>query len=203
MTRISPVDIPLDPTQSPQKNAERYYRKSKNRVIEIGKLNDAILKHRAKLEAAEATIQSLSNPDQSVVHSLIEQDEKQSPDPEKTSLPFWQFEYKGFTILAGKDAKNNDELTMKWAHKNDLWLHARDVPGSHVVIKHQANKPFPKDVIEYAASIAAWNSKRKTETLAPVMVTPRKFVRKKKGAVAGSVIVDREEVILVEPKNPV
>jgi predicted ribosome quality control (RQC) complex YloA/Tae2 family protein len=71
-----------------------------------------------------------------------------------------------------------------------------------VLIKHQAGKTFPKDVIEHAASIAAFFSKRKTESLCAVIVTPKKFVRKRKGDPAGAVIVDREEVILVEPREP-
>jgi len=184
------IIIPLDQTLSPQKNAERYYRKSKNRVIEMEKLRESISRFNKKLQEAE---NKLSNP---------QVEEERVIESEKEKAPFWQFEYKGFTIWAGKDAKNNDELTMRWANKNDLWLHVRDVPGSHVVIRYQAGKPFPKDVIEYAAGIAAFNSKRKTETLAPVIVTPKKFVRKRKGDPAGAVVVDREEVILVEPRNP-
>ncbi len=199
----APVEIPLDAALSPQKNAERYYRKSKNRLIEIGKLKEAIQQHQKKLDKAELTLQALITPKNDVaLQPLFEAQEKLDREAEKDTIPFWTFEYKGFTIWAGRDAKNNDELTMKWTHKNDLWLHARDVPGSHVIIRHQSGKPFPKDVIEYAASIAAWNSKRKTEALCAVIVTPKKFVRKKKGAPAGSVIVDREEVILIEPKNP-
>ena len=197
------IDIPLDEKLSPQKNAERYYRKSKNRTIEIGKLKEAIDKFSKKLEAAEKKLAALTDPtDNEALHSLLDKQDKQLIQTEKETVPFWQFDYKGFTIWAGKDAKNNDELTLRWSHKNDLWLHARDVAGSHVIIRHQSGKPFPKDVIEYAASIAAWNSKRKTESLCPVIVTPKKFVRKRKGDPAGAVVVDREEVILVEPKQP-
>jgi hypothetical protein len=196
------IEIPLDEKSSPQKNAERYYRKSKNRTIEIGKLKEAIARFELKLQVAEKNLVALTGQtDHHAIQSLLDKEENQSQS-DKETLPFWAFEYKSFTIWAGRDAKNNDELTMRWARKNDLWLHARDVPGSHVIVRHQAGKPFPKDVIEYAASIAAWNSKRKTESLCPVIVTPRKFVRKKKGAPAGAVIVEREEVVLVEPKQP-
>jgi predicted ribosome quality control (RQC) complex YloA/Tae2 family protein len=99
-----------------------------------------------------------------------------------------------------KNATANDELTLKYGYKEDLWLHAKDVAGSHVLIKYQAGKKFPRDVIERAASLAAYNSKRKTETLCPVTCTLRKYVRKRKGDPAGMVVVEREEVILVEPK---
>ncbi len=101
----------------------------------------------------------------------------------------------------GRNAENNDLLTLKYAFKEDLWLHAKDVSGSHVVIKYQSGKNFPKPVIEKAAEIAAFHSKRKADTLVPVTVTPKKFVRKPKGFAAGKVIVEREEVVLVQPKD--
>ena len=71
--------------------------------------------------------------------------------------------------------------------------------GSHVLIKHQAGKVIPKPVIERAAKLAAWYSKRKSDTLCPVTVTPKKYVRKRKGDPAGAVVVERETVMLVEP----
>jgi predicted ribosome quality control (RQC) complex YloA/Tae2 family protein len=114
--------------------------------------------------------------------------------------PYHTFEFKGFQIWVGKNAEANDELTLMHTYKEDLWLHAKDVAGSHVIIKHQSGKNFPKDVIERAAQLAAYNSKRKTESLCPVAVTPKKFVRKRKGDPAGMVVVEKEEVILVEPK---
>ncbi|MEQ8810389.1 MAG: hypothetical protein RIE59_15060, partial [Imperialibacter sp.] len=80
--------------------------------------------------------------------------------------------------------------------------HAKDVPGSHVVLKWRAGQNFPKPVIEQAAALAAYYSKRKTDTLCPVIFTPKKWVRKPKGAHPGAVIVEREEVIMVEPGLP-
>ena len=102
-------------------------------------------------------------------------------------------------MFIGKNSKNNDLLTQKHAFKEDLWLHAKDVSGSHVIIKYQSGKKFPKPVIEKAAQLAAYYSQRKTDSYCPVMYTPKKFVRKPKGAAPGAVIVEKEEVILVEP----
>ncbi|HLT71447.1 MAG TPA: NFACT RNA binding domain-containing protein, partial [Cyclobacteriaceae bacterium] len=96
-------------------------------------------------------------------------------------------------------AQANDQLLQKYSSKDDLWLHARDVSGSHVIVKHQAGKKFPGAVIERAAQLAAFHSKRKNESLCPVILTPRKYVRKRKGDPAGTVVVDREEVIMVVP----
>jgi predicted ribosome quality control (RQC) complex YloA/Tae2 family protein len=93
-------------------------------------------------------------------------------------------------------------LTQKYAHKDDLWLHAKDVAGSHVVIRHKAGQTIPEPVIEHAAMLAGWYSKRQHDSLCPVTVTPKKFVRKPRGARPGQVLVERERVILVKPGNP-
>jgi predicted ribosome quality control (RQC) complex YloA/Tae2 family protein len=127
---------------------------------------------------------------------------KYGPKPKAAEVEeekFKVYELMGFTILVGRNADNNDELTQRFAKKNDLWLHARDVSGSHVVIKHQAGKNFPKPVIEAAASLAAFYSKRKNESLCPVIYTEKKFVRKIKGSPAGKVKVEKENVMLVQP----
>lgn len=103
--------------------------------------------------------------------------------------------------MIGRNAKNNDLLTQRYTYKDDLWLHARDVTGSHVVVKYKAGKTFPKSVIERAAELAAWYSKRRTDSLCPVIVTPKKYVRKPKGLAEGQVLVEKEDVVLVVPKG--
>src|SRR5947208_10946311 len=108
----------------------------------------------------------------------------------------------GFRVLVGKNAKQNDELTMKIAKKEDLWFHARHVPGSHVVLQTTNSKQIPKEAIEQAAEIAAYFSDAKTQKHAPVAYTRRKFVRKRKGSAPGEVVIEKEEVVLVTPKIP-
>ena len=196
------VTVRLDLKLSPQKNAERYYRKGKNQQIEITKLAEGLearSKELARLQSELAVVEAAT--DIKLLRTVVP-DLKPRQNTTTVSLPYRQFEFKGFRLWVGKDAKTNDELTLKYSFKEDLWLHVRDDSGSHVLLKHQAGKVFPKDVIEYAASIAAFFSKRKKEPLCAVIVTPKKFVRKRKGDPAGAVIVDREDVILVEPRNP-
>ncbi len=196
-----PVEIKLKNDLSPQKNAEIFYKKAKNQHIEIEKLQSSIrgkeeemqlLQEKIKEVAVATDLKSVRN-----LKGFV------NPDEEKrkvsVALPYHEFIFKDFRIWVGKSAEQNDILTLKYSHKDDLWLHVKDVAGSHVVIKHQSGKNFPKDVVEYAASLAAANSKRKNESLCPVIVTPRKFVRKRKGDPAGLVVAEREEVILVEP----
>ncbi len=194
------IDIKLKEDLNPQKNAEVFYRKAKNKQIEIDKLNEAIAKKKTEIERWNNSLDALE-----ATQDLKEVRKTRSPvssvnkNTEK-SLPYFEFEHKGFKIWVGKNAESNDQLTLKHSFKEDLWLHAKDVAGSHVLVKHQSGKPFPKDVIERAAQLAAYNSKRKTETLCPVAYTPKKYVRKRKGDPAGAVVVERETVIMVEPK---
>lgn len=193
-----PVEIKLKPELSPQKNAEVFYRKAKSQQIESNQLQKAIDTKTAELQKLTLKVSEVEN-----TSDLKQLKQTETPTTSKQKdviLPYHEFEHKGFRIWVGRNAEANDELTLKLAYKEDLWLHAKDVAGSHVIIKHQSGKNFPKDVIERAAQLAAYNSKRKTDSLCPVIVTPKKFVRKRKGDPAGAVVVEREQVILVEPK---
>jgi predicted ribosome quality control (RQC) complex YloA/Tae2 family protein len=198
------IFIKLKPELSPQKNAENYYRKSKNEKIEVEKLMEnidgrekllaTITNHVLQIEQADnlkvlrnyLKVNQLKQVSKSVVVSYKEL--------------FKRFEVEGFEILVGRNAKNNDVLTQQYAYKEDLWLHARDATGSHVVVKYRAGKKIPNSVIETAASLAAYFSKRRNETLAPVIVTQKKYVRKPKGLNEGQVVIEKEEVVMVEPR---
>ncbi|HEY0110375.1 MAG TPA: NFACT RNA binding domain-containing protein [Fibrella sp.] len=199
-----PVTIRLKHDLSPQRNAEGYYRKAKNEKIESEHLNQQIEYREREIEELQvhrATIepmQSLKELRRYVKQHGLLGDAPASTDPADL---FKEVQHEGFVIRIGRNAKNNDLLTQRYAYKDDLWLHARDVSGSHVVVKYRAGKPFPKTVIERAAELAAWYSKRRTDSLCPVIVTPKKFVRKPKGLAEGQVVVEKEDVVLVVPKG--
>jgi predicted ribosome quality control (RQC) complex YloA/Tae2 family protein len=196
------ITIKIDPQLSAQKNAERFYRKGKNQQIEITKLTEGYeARQRGLVKLEENLAKAEGATSTKVIQEIAIGWEPKTGAVNTSAVPYREFEYKGFRIWVGKDAKTNDELTLKYSYKEDLWLHVRDDTGSHVLLKYQAGKPFPKDVIERAASLAAFYSKRKTEALCAVVVTPKKFIRKRKGDPAGAVVVEREEVILVEPKQ--
>jgi len=197
-----PISIKLRKDLSPQKNAELYYRKAKNQHIEIRRLQELLQSKEQEIQKLNEQITAFTDAEnlkqiRSMAGTLSPSTPKSKAD---TLLPYHEFEYHGYRIWVGRNAQSNDVLTFKHGYKEDLWLHAKDVAGSHVLIKYQAGKKFPKDVINRAAELAAYNSKRKTETLCPVIVTPRKFVRKRKGDPAGAVVIDREDVVMVVPK---
>lgn len=193
------IEIKLKPSLSPQKNAENLYRKSKNQKIEIAKLEDNIQQRKNQLHQLEEELHRIKASED--FKSLRKQYNIKQEQEEEVVLPYHKVVFEGFDILIGKNAKHNDHLTLKIANKDDLWLHAKDVAGSHVVIKHQAGKSFPKNVMERAGELAAWFSKRKTDSLCPVIYTPKKYIRKSKGAAPGAVIVEKEEVMMVEPRG--
>ena len=205
-----PRIIKLKPTEKPQRTAENLYRKAKNQQIEERELTERIARREAEAFTALERLEDMdTQPALAELRGLRAWRKQHGLDPTANvntkvpgELPFKVFEDRGFTILVGRSAENNDLLTQKYAHKDDLWLHAKDVAGSHVVIRHRAGQTVPEPVVEHAAMLAGWYSKRQNDTLCPVTVTPKKFVRKPRGARPGQVVVERERVVLVKPGNP-
>ncbi|HTF22177.1 MAG TPA: NFACT RNA binding domain-containing protein [Chryseolinea sp.] len=197
-----PEEIRLQPDISLQKNAAIYYSKSKKQQIEIKHLDALITQKQQELSLLREEQDALARMDDVKAIRLLAARHPVRADADETeSLPFHENEFMGFRILVGRNAQANDTMLQRYGYKDDLWLHAKDVPGSHVLVKHQAGKVIPKPVIERAAQLAAWYSKRKTDTLCPVSVTQRKYVRKRKGDPPGAVVVERESVILVSPQS--
>ena len=195
------LTIPLQKQLSIQEDIERYYRKSKNQQQETQRLEQDIQANESKKEEITLVLKEIGEAKTiRELRSWLKEEKKAKVDTPR--LPYHEFNVSGFVVMVGKQARDNDELTLKIAKKDDLWLHARDVSGSHVVIRKKAGLNFPDAVVEYAAGLALWFSKRKNESLAPVIVAEKKFVRKKKGAALGAVVVEKEKVIMVEPKAP-
>ena len=197
-----PVTIKLNAQLSGPENAENYYRKSKNVAKEKAQWESNIARKQAELVELADLIQQVTaaetrkglKPYLSYLQPAV------APLANQIDLPFKQFELQGWLIWVGRNAKNNDLLTLKYAKKFDIWLHARDVAGSHVIIRNPQQKTVPKYIIEKAAELAAHFSKRASDSLCPVIVTSKKYVRKTKDLLPGMVIVDREEeVVLVKP----
>ena len=191
--------IKLNPSLNPQRNAENYYRKAKKQSIELDNIKSNIeSKNNLYLELT-TTLQAVEKAEDIKSLRKIVGDKKKGKKGNIESTPFYEREFKSYRILIGKGAKQNDALLKSFSYKEDLWLHIKDGPGSHVLIKHQSGSEIPISVIEHAAQLAAYYSKRKQDSLTPVIYTPRKFVRKRKGDPAGMVVVEKEKVLLVEP----
>ncbi|KAB3533149.1 Rqc2 family fibronectin-binding protein [Alkaliphilus serpentinus] len=103
----------------------------------------------------------------------------------------------GYEIIIGKNNQQNDEITFKLASKNDLWLHVKDIPGSHTILKVKEDG-YSKVALFEAATLAAYYSKGRESTKVAVDYTPRKNVKKPSGAKAGMVIYDHYETVYVD-----
>ena len=215
------ITIALDPSLSPAQNAERYFEKAKksktgrleaqDRFAALQQRHSALTKLREELEevsagppgkSGEASISfknflHLYNKELHRLGFMTEKEEEELP-------PFKIFTVDGgFTVYAGKSSENNDLLTVKFARPNDLWFHSRGSSGSHVVLKVGSGIGKPsKKAIQQAAAIAAYYSKMKNAKTVPIAITEKKYVRKPKGAPAGTVVIEREKVIFVEPGLP-
>lgn len=109
----------------------------------------------------------------------------------------------GWFVLVGRNDAENDEITFQVSSPDDLWMHAQQVPGSHVVLRSSAASDTPpKTILEDAAAIAAYYSKARRSRVVPVIYTRRKYVRKFRGANRGQVRCEREKTIFVEPRLP-
>lgn len=204
-----PVHIPIKPDLSIAENAQRYYEKSGKSVRNVEESKRRLTEMKKDLRR----LQKLQNSIQEIekVYEFDEWYEENETElrglgilaktQKKESLPYRKTTIGKYEIWIGKSAKSNDRLTSD-AHKEDVWLHARGVSGSHVVIRMNNNKEMPpKGIIQQAASMAAWNSKARGSKLAPVIVTKRKYVTKPKGSATGAVRVQREDVEMVQPKK--
>lgn len=123
---------------------------------------------------------------------------KGKPVPPGGGVPLHVQSRDGFTILVGKNSRQNEEVTFRQATGNDLWLHARGVPGAHVIIK-AAGRDIPRGTIDQAAALAAYYSQARGSTTAPVDYTLQRHVRHMKGGGPGMVVYEREKTIYVEP----
>jgi predicted ribosome quality control (RQC) complex YloA/Tae2 family protein len=204
-----PVEIPLKPNLNIAENAQRYYDKSAKAIRSVEESKNRLKKLTKETQKLKSIIRSFNE-----IEKIYEFDDWYKENEEElkrlgvlskakqvTSLPYKRTTVDGYEVWIGKNAKSNDRLTTD-AHKEDIWLHARGVGGSHVVIRMNNQKEMPpKHVILKAASIAAWHSKAKGSKLAPVIVTKRKYVTKPKGSATGAVRVQREDVEMVKPQK--
>ena len=104
----------------------------------------------------------------------------------------------GFPILVGRNNRQNDQLTLKTAAKNDIWLHTQNIPGSHVILVTDGAEPG-ETAIREAAALAAYHSKARDSAQVPVDFTKVRYVRKPNGAKPGMVIFTNQQTIYVKP----
>ncbi|MCY4673534.1 MAG: NFACT RNA binding domain-containing protein [Bacteroidetes bacterium] len=195
------LTVSLDPALNSLQNAERYYSKARKARTSRAHLNTLIRQAEEKAESLKQQLQALEKTRTQKDLKAFQKTHKQSVRPNQ---PFRRYPLvPPYELWVGRNAKESEVLTLQYARPFDLWMHARGVSGAHAVLRLPGRDARPSNhLIEQAAAIVAWHSKARTSSVAPVIVTPRKYVRKVRGTPTGEVAVSREEVVMVEPALP-
>lgn len=201
------ISIPLDEMLTPSQNMQGYYKRYRREDNAQKRLTELIaedekelayletVKGFADMAAGEAEIDAIRSElsDGGYIRSAKgrKMRDKKLPPLEYTSPD-------GFTILVGRSNRQNDELTCKTAQKTDIWLHTKDITGSHVIIRSDGQE-IPDSTILYAARLAARHSSGRSSSQVPVDYTFVKYVKKPGGAKPGMVIFTNNRTLYVEP----
>ena len=201
------IRIELDVRKTPAQNAQHYYNEYKKSVTAEEKLTEQIEKGEEELQYLDSVLDSLTRAtsENDIIQLRLELREqgyiKASSGKAKPPKALPPIEYKssdGYTILVGRNNCQNDQLTLKFAEKTDIWLHTQAITGSHVIIVTDGETP-PDKTIEEAAIIAAVNSKGRNSGLVPVDYCLARFVKKPAGAKPGKVIFTNYRTAFVKP----
>jgi predicted ribosome quality control (RQC) complex YloA/Tae2 family protein len=193
------VVLELNPKLIPKAEIEQRFKKAK-------KLKTGITYHQKQLVEIESRINILQDEIEKLEHIetlkellAIYPEKKLQNKVQETVLPFREYESKtGFKIWVGKNSSSNDALTFKYAKGHDLWLHVKDYPGSHVVIRTKKSKTVDQETIDDAVQVAIFYSKAKEAGSAEVCLTEKKFVSRFGKKKDGKVQISKQRVIFAK-----
>jgi len=203
------LEIPLDENLTPQQNAQKYYRQYAKAKSTYSNTIRQLEESMRELEYLESVLQALENCSSAqeideIRQELAEQGYMASSKrgglkrKDAPTSPMHVRSSDGFDIYVGKNNKQNDYLSLKFASSNDIWLHTKNIPGSHVIIK-KGNQDIPERTMLEAATLAAYYSKARMSSNVPVDYTSARFVKKPGGAKPGMVIYENYKTIHVTP----
>ena len=219
------ISIELDSRYSPSVNAKRFfkkYNKLKNTLEIVTKQKDETLKELDYIESIVYELEAATTLDE--VYSIFEEISENVIFAEKTkqlsnkkkdklkksnltknkNVSFNPIKYTigNYQLLVGRNNKENDYLTLKYASKNDIWFHTKDIHGSHAILKLNSNNDIPnEDILVKCAEIVALHSKAKNSSNVPVDYCEVRYVKKPNGAKPGMVIYTHNHTLYVNPKN--
>ncbi len=205
------ISIPLDRKISAPLNAQKYYKKYSKLKTANNLLQKEIPETKNEILYLENVLMSIENATEikelnEIKEELIEEgyikdpnkNSKKKKKQESLSKPHKYISQDGYNIYVGKNNKQNDYLTLKFAQKDDLWLHVYNMPGSHVIVQKKDGE-VPDTTIEEAAALAAHFSSGKNGSHVPIAYTERKNVKKPKGAKTGMVIFSNYKTLTITP----
>lgn len=204
------IEIAIDPAKTPAENAQKYFAKYNKAKRTLAALEIQEKQNEEELVYLESVLNALENAkddaDLSEIRTelaesgfLRRQPQKKGAQKPKKAKPLRYISSDGYEILVGKSNLQNDELTLRTAEPTDLWLHTKEIPGSHVIIRTGGKAELPEATMEEAANLAAYYSKAKGSSMVPVDYTQRKNVKKPNGAKPGMVIYLTNKTIYITP----
>ncbi|MDU7905339.1 MAG: NFACT family protein, partial [Peptostreptococcaceae bacterium] len=209
--QLTNIKIDLNPNLTPSENAQKYFKKYNKLKHAKKEITAQVKLSLEEINYLENILLSIDNCD-----NLVELDDikeelqklgymkgKVKSKKEKTNVGTKPNEFvssDGFTILVGKNNKQNDLLTLKIASNEDIWMHTKNIPGSHVIIKSEG-KDVPDSTLLEGAMLAAFFSKSRMSSQVPVDYTLKKNIKKPNGAKPGMVIYETNSTIYVTPSE--
>jgi len=215
------VELPIDPARGALEQIDALFKRARRlkegakiaqgRIAAAKSSLDGLVKALAALAAPEADLDAIA----ASARAAAPRDFKGAPSPNarepsgpraapgrgSRDLPRPPYRLffgaSGARILVGRGAAHNDTLTLRVARPHDLWLHAKDRNGAHVVVALEKGASCPADLLVEAAHLAAHFSDAREERVVDVQYTPRKYLRKPRGSAPGLVVVDREKVLVL------
>ena len=213
----SEITIPLDEKTSASANSQRYFKKYSKARTAIHEKQTQLEDNEKDIQYLESVIQNIEAADNVPLLDSIRDELEQTgyvrrrqkaaqrkkkgtgPEPLKYTLS------DGTQVLVGRNNIENDWLTMKFASKTDVWMHTKDIPGSHVIVRLEDGRnvnDLPAALIYEAASIAAYHSKAGSGDNVPVDYVPVRYVKKPNGSKPGMVIFTHNQTVYVKPQLP-
>ncbi|MFO0775962.1 MAG: NFACT family protein [Nitrospiraceae bacterium] len=200
------LTLPLDPAKSPQANMDDYFQKHRKFLTAQRLITPRLAAAREALSRAQEEWHRLeagiwTPPTSPTSHTVrggtrTQAPKRQGQAPAERKGPFRRFHsHDGLPIYVGRNARENEDLTHRFANSEDLWLHARGVPGSHVVVRLPKGADVPQETLRDAATLALLYSDLKKSGKGDVIYTRKKWVKKAKGQATGAVVVTQERTI--------
>ena len=203
------VEIKLDPRLTPSQNAQKYYSEYRKADTADKMLRKLIASGEEEEKYIDSVFDALSRASTESELSEIREELassgyiRRSRGKQKQPKALPPLEYRsstGFKILAGRNNRQNDLLTLKLADRSDVWLHVKNITGSHVIICCEGREP-DEDTLSEAAVIAAYNSSGRNGSSVPVDYTQVRYVKKPSGAKPGMVIYTNQKTLYVTPNS--
>ena len=201
------ITINLDPLLSPNDNLNFYYNKYNKGKRTISALNSRFLDIQDEIKYFEEIKMFIEKENDFIGIEEIENELNLTNNGNKSKnkiklnkskkRELLSFDYKGFQIFVGRNNKENEEISFSKGQPNDIWLHIKDIPGSHVLILRN-NQELPNDVLLHAANLACEYSKAKKGDKVTVDYCEKKFVKKIKNSKPGNVIYTNFHSLLID-----